>query len=66
MQKLEIMITRKKAMEAIKKMPEEFSIDDLIDKLLFINKIEIGLEQAKKGETYSSEEAKKMIREWSK
>lgn len=57
------MITRKKALEAIKNMPEEFSIDDLMDKLLLLNKIEIGLEQAKKGETYSSEEAKKMIRE---
>lgn len=59
------MITRKKALVAIKNMPEEFSIDDLMDKLLLLNKIEIGLEQAKKGETYSSEEAKKMIREWS-
>lgn len=60
------MITRKKALEAIKTMPEEFTIDDLMDKLLLLNKIEIGVEQAKKGETYSSEEAKKMIREWSK
>lgn len=59
------MITREKALEAIKNMPEEFSIDDLMDKLLLLNKIEIGLEQAKKGETYSSEEDKKMIREWS-
>ena len=59
------MITREKALEAIKNMPEEFSIDDLMDKLLLLNKIEIGLEQAKKGETYSSEEAKKMIKGWS-
>lgn len=57
------MITRKKALEAINNMPEEFSVDDLMDKLLLLNKIEIGLEQAKMGETYSSEEAKKMIRE---
>ena len=60
------MISREKVLEAIKNMPEEFSIDDLMDKLLLLNKIEIGLEQVKKGETYSSEEARKMIREWSK
>ncbi|MCH6234767.1 hypothetical protein [Cognataquiflexum rubidum] len=47
-------------------MPDQFSIDDLMDKLILINKIEIGIDQVSKGETFSSEEAKKMIKEWSK
>ena len=59
------MISKSWVIKVINSMPEEFSIEDLMDKLLLLNKIEIGLEQAKKGETYSSEEAKKMIREWS-
>lgn len=60
------MITREKVLEAVKNMPEEFSIDDLMDKLLLLNKIEIGLDQSQKEEAYTSEEAKKMIQEWSK
>lgn len=47
-------------------MPQEFSIDDLMDKLLLLNKIEIGLEQSKKGEAFTAEEAKKMIQAWLK
>lgn len=60
------MITRDKVLEAVKNMPAEFSIDDLMDKLLLLNRIEIGLEQSNNGESYTAEEAKKMIREWSK
>jgi hypothetical protein len=55
------MVTREKVLEAVKNMPQEFSIDDLMDKLLLLNKIEIGLDQSKNGETYTAEEAKKMI-----
>jgi predicted transcriptional regulator len=47
-------------------MPEEFSIDELMEKLFVLNKIEIGLKQAEKGESYTTEEAKKLLREWSK
>ncbi|SFT91442.1 hypothetical protein SAMN04489724_2772 [Algoriphagus locisalis] len=60
------MISREKVIEAVKNMPQEFSIDDLMDKLLLLNKIEIGLYQSKNGETFTTEEAKKMIEEWSK
>ncbi|MEB2786463.1 hypothetical protein [Algoriphagus persicinus] len=60
------MISREKVLEAVKNMPKEFSIDDLMDKLLLLNKIEIGLDQSKSGETFTADEAKKMIQEWSK
>ena len=60
------MVTREKVLEAVKNMPQEFSIDDLMDKLLLLNKIEIGLDQSKNDETFTAEEAKKMIKEWSK
>jgi hypothetical protein len=60
------MITSEKVLEAVKNMPEEFTINDLMDKLLLLNKIEIGLDQSRKSETYTTAEAKKMIQEWSK
>jgi hypothetical protein len=37
-----------------------------MDKLLLLNKIEIGLDQSRKAETYTTAEAKRMIQEWSK
>ncbi len=60
------MISKKKVLETVKEMPEEFSIDDLMERLLVLNKIEVGLKQAERGETYTAEEAKKLMREWSK
>jgi predicted transcriptional regulator len=47
-------------------MPDSFSIDELIDKLVFIEKVEKGLAQSEKGEVYTTEQAKKLLKKWSK
>ena len=60
------MITKEKAIEAIKSLPEEFSIEELMDRLILLNKIETGIRQAARGETYTSDQAKRMVTEWSK
>lgn len=60
------MITRDKVIEVIKSLPKEFSIEELMGRLILLNKIETGIKQATSGETYTSDEAKKMVREWSK
>ncbi|WP_291788953.1 hypothetical protein [Cecembia sp.] len=60
------MITKEKVLETLKTMPKEFSIDDLMDKLILLNKVQVGMEQAKKGDSYTSDQAKKLIKEWSK
>ena len=43
-------------------MPDQFSLDDLFEKLIVINKIQIGLEQAQKGKGYSTDVAKQMVK----
>jgi hypothetical protein len=60
------MITKDKAIEAIKSLPEEFSIEELMDRLILLNKIETGIRQAESGETFTSDQAKRMVKEWSK
>lgn len=40
-------------------MPEQFNIDELIERLLFIQKVEKGLEQSKSNQVISIEELKK-------
>ena len=55
------MITKDKAIEVIKSLPEKFSIEELMDRLILLNKIETGLRQAERGETFTTDQAKKMI-----
>jgi len=43
--------------DTLEKMPEQFSIDQLFDKLLFINKVEIGLAQSENGQVNTKEQA---------
>ena len=59
------MLTKSQVINSIKKMPDHFSIDDLMDKLILLQKIGIGLEQSEKGEVYSTKEAKEMLKKWS-
>ena len=60
------MITKEKVIDSLKSMPDSFSIDELIDKLLFIEKVEKGLVQSEKGEVFSQEQAREMLKKWSK
>ncbi|PIQ21687.1 MAG: hypothetical protein COW65_07640 [Cytophagales bacterium CG18_big_fil_WC_8_21_14_2_50_42_9] len=60
------MLTKEKVINSLKDMPDQFSIDELIDKLILLQKIETGLEQSKNNEVYSMQEAKEMLKQWSK
>lgn len=60
------MVTKEQVINSLKDMPDQFSIDELMDKLILLQKIEMGLEQSKKGEVYSTQEAKEMLKQWSK
>lgn len=60
------MITKDQVINSLKEMPTQFSIDELMDKLILLQKIDVGLEQSKQGEVYSSQEAKEMLKQWSK
>jgi hypothetical protein len=44
----------------------EFNLDKLFVRLLVIEKIEVGLKEAKAGKTVSHEVAKKIISKWQK
>jgi len=45
-------------------MPDEFNIEDLFEKLLFIEKVEQGLQQGKEDNTKPHTEVKKMVSKW--
>lgn len=50
--------------QQIKSMPENFSIDELMEKLLFFYNVETGLDQSKKGQVKPHVEVKKKYKKW--
>lgn len=60
------MLTREEVIKSINELPEEFSFDEILDRLLLLDKIEIGLEQSQSGNTVTTEEAKKQLSKWLK
>lgn len=55
---------KKKALEAIQELPESFDLEVLIERLIFIEKVEKGLEQVKEGKVISHEQLKSLARQW--
>lgn len=60
------MLTKDLILETIKNMPEEEfdDIDVLLERLVILDKIQTGIEQADKGELISFEELAKELRQW--
>ena len=60
------MLTKVKVKKSIDNLPDSFTIDELIDQLIFIEKIEEGIKQSELGKVVSNEDVKKMIDKWSR
>ncbi|CAN5354718.1 hypothetical protein BH09BAC3_BH09BAC3_09300 [soil metagenome] len=52
---------REKANETVKKLPNEFNLEELMEKLVFAEKVEKGLEQLEQGKTLSHEAVKDIV-----
>ena len=55
------MLTRDILKRTIANLPGSFMIDELIEQLLFIEKVEEGLKQSEEGKTISNEVVKRII-----
>jgi hypothetical protein len=60
------MITKVKLQQHISNFPDQISIDDLIEKLIFIDKLESRIESSNKDETISEEELDSEMKQWFK
>ena len=60
------MLTKSKLKKSINNLPESFTIDELIDQLIFIEKVEQGLKQSEEGKVIPHDEVGKIIEKWSK
>ena len=55
---------RDKAIKTVNEFPQEFELEDLIERLVFVEKVEKGLQQVQEGKTISHEQLKEMTKKW--
>ena len=55
---------RDKAIETVKELPNEFDLEELMEKLVFVEKVEKGLKQLDEGKTVSHEMVKELTKKW--
>jgi len=66
MKNLKSMITKTQIINTLDKLPENLSIDQIIDHLIFVEKIQNGLNDSESGRINTKEEAKEKLDKWFK
>ena len=59
------MLTKNTVRQSIDNLPDSFTIDELIEQLIFVAKVEEGIKQSDEGKTISNDDVKSMIEKWS-
>ncbi len=60
------MITKTQIINSLDKLPENVSIDQVIEHLIFIEKVQKGQLDSASGNVYTKEEAKEKLKKWLK
>lgn len=60
------MLTKEEVLKTVNELPGEFSFEDILDRLMLLNKIDVGIEQSNSGEILSTDEAKESLSKWLK
>lgn len=60
------MLTKEKVNKTVNRLPDSFTIDELIDQLIFVEKVEEGYQQSEAGKVVSNDDVKLMIDKWSR
>ena len=58
------MLTKEKLIKTIQELPDKFTLDDLLDEIVLLQKIEIGLEQSEAKQTKTTTKAKVRLKKW--
>jgi len=58
--------TKQQILKAIEELPDDASVEDAIDRLYLLYKIDRGVRQADRGELISQEEARQQMARWLK
>ena len=60
------MLTKTQIIDSLSNLPENVTIDQVIDHLVVVEKIQRGLEDSAEGRVYNKEQAKDKLKKWLK
>ncbi len=58
------MLTKTKLINSLDKLPERFSVDELVDHVILVEKVQRGLDDVAKGKVNSKKEAREKLAKW--
>lgn len=60
------MINKEKLLTTIRKLPDQISLDDLLDRIMLLEKIDLGLSKESAGKVNTTSQAKDKLKKWLK
>jgi predicted transcriptional regulator len=60
------MITKTLLISTLEKLPENLTVDQVIDHIIFVEKVQKGLEDSENGRVFTTDEARKKSSKWLK
>ena len=60
------MLNKAIVLDSINKLPNSFSLDEIVEELILLNKIQNGMEQSKNNEVIKHDEMKNKVEKWFK
>ena len=60
------MLTKDKVKKTIDRLTEIFTVDQLVEELVVLNKIDEGLKDVEKGRVFTTDQVKKELKTWLK
>lgn len=59
-------MAKEEVLRFIEKLPDDYSLDEIMFELYFTQQVETGLRDIEEGRVYSHDQVKNMVREWRK
>lgn len=59
-------MTKEEVIEAMNTLPEKFDLDALVERLIYVEKVEEGFAAIERGESKTHEEVKALVKSWRK
>ena len=60
------MLSKELVIASLKNLPDRFTLEEIMQQMYVLHKIEKAREKSKQGKTYSTKEAKKKLEKWLK
>lgn len=58
------MLSKKEVLKSLGELPEKFSVEDAIDRLIVLHKMNNGRQEIKSGKGVTTVQAKKKLKKW--